>query len=205
MPTDAPDKANVIALPPLIVGAPWRWGLLLHFVWLIRFLARTDALWLGALLIVVSTPIVIGAARQLAKAKTAFDVRKPTTDIVTGGVFRISRNPTYLSMMLGFLGIASLIDSLWLLLLAPLLIVILEKASSSPKNAILNRHLEKNICAIRLGFVAGFRVTFDSHERRTRWLAKDDGGESPDPTQRSRWSPSCQRARLQGYLFAKGY
>ena len=54
MPTDAPDKANVIALPPLIVGAPWRWGLLLHFVWLIRFLARTDALWLGALLIVVS-------------------------------------------------------------------------------------------------------------------------------------------------------
>jgi protein-S-isoprenylcysteine O-methyltransferase Ste14 len=75
----------------------------------------------------------------LAKAKTAFDVRKPTTEIVTGGVFRMSRNPTYLSMMLGFLGIASLIDSLWLLLLAPLLIVILEKGVIEPEERYLEQ------------------------------------------------------------------
>jgi protein-S-isoprenylcysteine O-methyltransferase Ste14 len=43
-------------------------GLFLNFVWPMRFLARTDALWLGALLIVVSIPIVIGAAWQLTKA-----------------------------------------------------------------------------------------------------------------------------------------
>ena len=141
----------------------------------------------------------------MAKAKTAFDVRKPTTEIVTGGVFRMSRNPTYLSMVLGFLGIASLIDSLWLLLLAPLLIVILEKGVIEPEERYLEQAFGEKYLRYRLGFVAGFRVTFDSHERRTRWLAKDDGGDSPDPTQRSRWSPSCQRARLQGYLFAKGY
>jgi protein-S-isoprenylcysteine O-methyltransferase Ste14 len=91
MPTNGPDKAHVIALPPFIVLATLALGLLLHFVWPMRFLARTDGLRLGALLIVLSIPIVIGAAWQLAKAKTAFDVRKPTTEIVTSGVFRISR------------------------------------------------------------------------------------------------------------------
>ncbi len=144
MPTDAPDKANVIALPPLIVVATLALGLLLHFIWPIRFLASTDALWLGALLIVVSIPIVIGAAWQLAKAKTALDVRKPTTKIVTGGVFRISRNPIYLSMVLGFIGIASLIDSLWLLLLALPLMVILQKGVIEPEERYLEQKFGEN-------------------------------------------------------------
>lgn len=139
MPTDAPDKANVVALPPLIVVATLALGLLLHFFWPVRFLAGMHALWLGALLIVISIPLVLGAARRLAKAKTAFDVRKPTTEIVTGGVFRISRNPTYLSMVLGFLGIASLLDSLWLLLLALPLVVMLQKGVIEPEE----RYLEK--------------------------------------------------------------
>lgn len=61
MPTDAPDKANIIALPPLIVVEILALGSILHFVWPIKFLARTDALWLGVLLIAVSIPIVIDA------------------------------------------------------------------------------------------------------------------------------------------------
>jgi hypothetical protein len=56
----------------LIVLATLALGLLLHFVWWMRFLARSEALWLAALLIVVSIPIVIGAAWQLNKRKTAF-------------------------------------------------------------------------------------------------------------------------------------
>jgi protein-S-isoprenylcysteine O-methyltransferase Ste14 len=86
----------------------------------------------GELLTVVSIPIVIGTARQLGRAKPAFDVRDPTTEIVTDGVFRIGRNPTYLSMTLGFVGVASLVDSRWLLVVTQLLIVILQKGSSSP-------------------------------------------------------------------------
>ena len=95
--------------------------------------------WLGALLIAVSIPIVISAARQLAKAKTAFDVRKPTTEIVTSGVFRISRNPTYLAMMLGFLGIASLVDPLSILLLALPLVIILQKGVIEPEERCLEQ------------------------------------------------------------------
>ena len=136
MPTTT-DKAHVIALPPLIVGAILGLGLLLDFFWPMRFLGRTNALWLGALLIVASIPIVIGAVSQLTKAGTALDVRKPTTEIVTGGVFRMSRNPIYLSMMLAYLGIASLVDSLWILLLALPLVVILQKGVIEPEERYL--------------------------------------------------------------------
>ena len=91
MSTDIPDKARVVASPPLIVAVILALGLLVHFFWPVSFVDRTNAFWLGAPLIVVSIPIVTGAAWQLAKAKTAFDVCKPTTEIVTGGVFGISR------------------------------------------------------------------------------------------------------------------
>ena len=139
MPTNSPDKARVIALPPVIVVATLALGLLLQFAWPMRFLGRTNALWLGALLIAVAIPIVIGAASQLIKAKTAFDVGKSTTGIVTGGIFRISRNPTYLSMLLGFLGIAALIDSLWILLLALPLVVVLQKGVIEPEEHYLEQ------------------------------------------------------------------
>jgi len=125
MQNGAPDKASVITLPPLIYGVAYVLGLFFHFVFPVPFLPQTPALWLGTLLILVSIVIVVSAVRALARAKTAFDVRKPTTAIVTDGAFRFSRNPTYLSGALLYLGIASLINSLWMLLLVlPLVTVI---------------------------------------------------------------------------------
>ena len=54
----------------------------------------------------------------MAKARTAFDIRKPTTALVDTGVFRWSRNPVYFSMMLLTLGIALLVNSLPMLVLS---------------------------------------------------------------------------------------
>ncbi|MCW5660047.1 MAG: isoprenylcysteine carboxylmethyltransferase family protein [Burkholderiaceae bacterium] len=51
------------------------------------------------------------------RADTAFDARKPTTAIVTTGAFRISRNPTYLSLLLQ-VGLAFASHATWLLLTA---------------------------------------------------------------------------------------
>jgi protein-S-isoprenylcysteine O-methyltransferase Ste14 len=75
---------------------------------------------LGALLILASILLVVAAARELAKAHTAFDVRKPTMAIVDTGVFRLSRNPVYFSMQLLCIGIALLTNSLAMFLLSVL-------------------------------------------------------------------------------------
>jgi protein-S-isoprenylcysteine O-methyltransferase Ste14 len=80
-------------------------------------LPRVAGLWLGALIIVISIPIVISAVRALLRGRTAFDARKPTTSIVTDGAFRYSRNPTYLSLTLLYVGVALMLDSLWVLVM----------------------------------------------------------------------------------------
>ncbi len=121
----APDKANVIAAPPLIYGAVLGLGLLIHFAFPTQFLPQKPALWLGVLLIMIAGAIVVSAMRALARAKTTFAFRKPSTAIVTDGVFRYSRNPMYLSITLLYLGIASLVNSLWIFLFVMPIIVVM--------------------------------------------------------------------------------
>ncbi len=125
MQADAPDNADAIALPPLIYGAALAIGLVLHGIYPIAFLRQRLAVWVGVALIGVSIVIVGSALRAMARAKTPFDIRKPTTAVVTDGAFRYSRNPMYVSLTLLYLGIASLVNTLWLvLLLVPLMVVI---------------------------------------------------------------------------------
>jgi protein-S-isoprenylcysteine O-methyltransferase Ste14 len=45
--------------------------------------------------------------RQMVRAKTAVDVRTPTTEIMTSSVFQFSRNPIYLGMVLLSFGVAA--------------------------------------------------------------------------------------------------
>ena len=120
-----PDNAGVIALPPLIYGVAFVFGLAVHFVFPTHFLPQKPALGLGTLFIVVSIAVMLSAIRAFHRAKTTHDVRKPSTAIVTEGPLRFTRNPIYLSMTLLYLGLASLINSLWILLLGlPLVVVI---------------------------------------------------------------------------------
>ncbi len=122
---DMADKANVIAPPPFLYGASLLLGIVIHVMFPISFLPRNAGGWLGVLLILLSILIVGSAFRAQGRAKTTFDVRKPTVAIVTDGAFRYSRNPMYLSLTLLYLGLTSLINSLWMLLLVlPLMVVI---------------------------------------------------------------------------------
>lgn len=75
----------------------------------------------------------------MVRAKTALDPRKPTTEIVTSGVFQFSRNPIYFGMVLLCLGAGFLLDSLWFLALCVLLAVALQKGVIEPEETYLER------------------------------------------------------------------
>ena len=61
---------------------------------------------------------------RFKEAKTNFDLRKPTTRIITTGPYRFSRNPSYVSLTMLYLGIAIAADSVWVLAgLIPTLVV----------------------------------------------------------------------------------
>ena len=73
---------------------------------------------LGISVVIVSVALLLLAIMEIAGAKTAFDLRKPTTRIVTSGIFYITRNPVYLSMILLVIGIGLALNSVWSILLA---------------------------------------------------------------------------------------
>lgn len=78
----------------------------------------------GAILIIIGLTLVILARRELAKYQQPTDPGRPTSKVVTTGVFSISRNPLYLGGVCVLLGIALAADLLWVfVLLIPALVV----------------------------------------------------------------------------------
>lgn len=112
------DGARVSIIPPLIPLTALLAGVLLHLAFPVAIAPAGITTPVGLVLTVGSMLLVGAAARELAKAHTAFDVRKPTTALVETGVFRLSRNPVYFSMMLLCVGIAFLANSVPMLLLS---------------------------------------------------------------------------------------
>ncbi len=139
MQNNTPDKADVFAVPPLIYGTALGLGLFMHFVFPVQFLPQQGRFWFGALLPLLAVPIVVSAVRALARAKTPVDVHKPTAAIVTDGAFRYSRNPMYVSLTLLYLGIALLINSLWVLLLVVPLLVVVQRGVVEREERYLER------------------------------------------------------------------
>ena len=80
---------------------------------------------LGAILILAGLAIALLGALALRRAGTAIPPNRPTTELVTDGPYRYSRNPLYLALTLIYAGVGLIADDLWILiLLVPLLLLI---------------------------------------------------------------------------------
>ena len=64
--------------------------------------------------------------RTMRAADATLDVNKPVSSLVQNGPFRYSRNPGYLSLTMLYAGIAILRNSLWAILLLPLVVSIIQ-------------------------------------------------------------------------------
>jgi protein-S-isoprenylcysteine O-methyltransferase Ste14 len=80
----------------------------------------------------------------------------PTTEIVTRGPFKFTRNPLYLQMVLGCIGFAIMLRNRWILLLTPVAAWGLQVLAILPEEAYLERK---------------FGESYRSYQRRVRrWL-----------------------------------
>ena len=119
MNTPAPpvENAGVVAPAPVFFVLASLIGTALEWLAPSALLSQPYARFVGAVFIAISIVIVVAVLVQMARAKTSFDARKPTSALVTSGIFRVSRNPTYLSLALLQAGLAFAFQSFWLLLL----------------------------------------------------------------------------------------
>src|SRR5215831_4500078 len=135
----SPDTAQVIVLPPLLYGAAFVMGLLLHLVFPLHILPMTLARGIGVVCVLVSFPLAIATFRALSRAHTPVDPLKPTTALVTEGPFRYSRNPIYVALTLLYVGMALLINALWILLLVVPAVLVLRYGVIAREEAYLTR------------------------------------------------------------------
>ncbi len=77
----------------------------------------------GVGLIVTGVTLIILARREFAKSGQPTDPGRPTTNIVTSGVFSISRNPLYLGATLLVAGIGLTFNLPWVLIILVLSLI----------------------------------------------------------------------------------
>jgi protein-S-isoprenylcysteine O-methyltransferase Ste14 len=120
-PNAPPQTAAVIAPPPLILLAAAALGFVFESFAPASFSAFAQPSTLRAAgLALIALALLLGglAAWQFRRARTALEPWKPSTALVTSGIFRFSRNPIYLGFLLVLVGLGLFRDSPWIVAMA---------------------------------------------------------------------------------------
>jgi len=115
---DTADTAQAIIRPPLAWALAVIAGLGLDWLVPLRFLpAGLPAGWLGVIVFVLALALFAWAIVTITRAGSNVPGNRPTTVIVDSGPYRFTRNPIYLGMFLGLIGLAIAFDNPWLLMM----------------------------------------------------------------------------------------
>ena len=120
------DTSNAMVRPPIAWILALAAGVAAAWLYPLRFVpASVPGVWVGGAIFAIALALAIWAIVTIRQAGTQVETYKPTTAIVANGPYRFTRNPIYLGMVLGLIGLAIAFDSLWIVVtLVPFYLVI---------------------------------------------------------------------------------
>jgi protein-S-isoprenylcysteine O-methyltransferase Ste14 len=139
MTNDEPDNPAIRIPPPLLYLLPFASGLLLDRSLHIPFLPRRVARIIGWPLVGGGVALAGWSIRTMRGADTTIRPDKPVSKLIQDGPFGYSRNPLYLSDAMLYAGIAVLRNSLWAILLLPLVLLVIEREMIGREERYLER------------------------------------------------------------------
>jgi len=130
-----------LKVPPPVVAILF--GL---FMWLVSLLGGATGISfgypVGVAIVVASVGVVIGFASMASfvREKTTMNPTKPsaTSSLVTNGVFRFTRNPMYLSLVLYLVAWAVYLSNWLALLLVPVFVLYINQFQIKPEERALS-------------------------------------------------------------------
>ncbi len=123
---EARDNSGAIVRPPVAWALAILAGLIFDWLYPLPFVpVSIPRVWVGVIVFALGFALAIWAIRTIRKAGSRIETSMPTTAIVSSGPYGFMRNPVYLGMFLGQIGLAVGLNSLWVLaMLVPFYLVI---------------------------------------------------------------------------------
>jgi protein-S-isoprenylcysteine O-methyltransferase Ste14 len=115
-------------------------------------------LWVAVLPAVAGIAIALSGVWAFRRAKTTVDPRVPdqASSLVTGGIYRYSRNPMYLGFLLALLGWAIYLTNPFSLLMLPVFVLVMNRLQIVPEERFM---------------LAKFGTEFDNYKASVRrWI-----------------------------------
>lgn len=122
------DSPGVRFPPPALFALAFVSGLLLNRTTpttLATGAPRWPLLFLGYTCVALAVACSAWAMLTFRSMRTAIIPHQPATQLVRTGPYRFTRNPMYLSLTIGYLGLALVLNSVWPLALLPLVLIAL--------------------------------------------------------------------------------
>lgn len=150
------DTPNVRIIPPLVYLAGLIAGLIVT-AWIPTRVVGDSIAWpVGGVLLLCGMALAASALVRFSGAGTTIRPDRAASQLVVAGPYRLSRNPMYVGLAAIYLGIAIGAQSLWALLLLPVVLSIIQRRVIEREEVFLERR-----------FGAAYR---DYRTRVRRWL-----------------------------------
>jgi protein-S-isoprenylcysteine O-methyltransferase Ste14 len=102
--------------PPLICLVALLIGLALNAIWPLVSIPGHLRYVAGSLLIFGSLLAMPSILIKFRRMNTTFDVRKSPSAFIADGLYRFSRNPSYVALVLLFIGFGVVLSNVWILI-----------------------------------------------------------------------------------------
>lgn len=136
-----PQRPDIHIAPPLVFMAGFVFGFLLdRYIIALRIsgaAAREIAL-VGLALMVLGAALAIWGVLAFHHARTTILPFRAATAMVRDGPYRFTRNPMYVGMAIAYVGFALVFNTVWPLLVLPLVVIAMVRLVISREEAYLD-------------------------------------------------------------------
>jgi protein-S-isoprenylcysteine O-methyltransferase Ste14 len=138
--TQAQRGARVIFIPPpLYYAAGLAGGMAINSAVALPLGGRPITAVAGAVIVACGLALAFAGVAAVIRHRTTIVPHHPVATLLTGGVYRLSRNPMYTGLAVAYLGLALLFGSWWPLALWPLVILAVRRLVIGPEEQYLTQ------------------------------------------------------------------
>lgn len=147
-----PDErgARVFPIPPPVYyGAAFATGMLLHRAAPLDIPGRPWTALVGAAVLIAGLALDAAGVAAVVRHHTTIVPHRPVAELLTTGIYRVSRNPMYTGLAIMVTGGALLAGTWWPLFLLPLSLLAVRQLAIIPEETYLERRFGSDYARYR--------------------------------------------------------